>query len=133
MATGGEYDYAAMYKKITRQAGLMSHFGTTDARAVLKMMDEGDQRAALVLEAMCHNVAKNVAKLAVVVRGKVDHIIITGGLAHSKVFTDWIEERVAFLAPVTVYPGENEMESLALGALRVLTGEETARQYEPQA
>ena len=131
MATSGEYDYQSIYKKITRQAGLMSHFGTTDARAVLKMMDDGDARAALVLEAMCHNVAKNVAKLAVVVRGRVDHILITGGLAYSKVFTDWITERVEFLAPVTVYPGENEMESLALGALRVLRGEESAREYNP--
>jgi len=133
VATSGEYDYNAMYKKITRQAGLMSHFGTTDAREVLKMMDEGDQRAALVLEAMCHNVAKNVAKLAVVVRGRVDHIIITGGLAYSKVFTGWISERVEFLAPVSVLPGENEMESLALGALRVLRGEEMAREYNPLA
>lgn len=129
MVTSGEFDYEAMYKKITRQAGLMSHFGTTDAREVVKMMEGGDQQAALILEAMCHNVAKNIAKLAVAVRGKVDHIIITGGLAHSQLFIGWIEDRISFLAPVTVYAGENEMESLALGALRVLRGEERAREY----
>ncbi|MDR2946356.1 MAG: butyrate kinase [Candidatus Adiutrix sp.] len=131
LATNGEYDYKKMFNKVSRQGGLMSHFGTTDARAVLKMMDDGDERAALVLEAMCHNVAKNVAKLSVVTRGKIDGIIITGGLAHSQIFMDWITERVSFLAPVTVIPGENEMESLALGALRVLRGEEKAREYQP--
>ena len=131
-ATSGEYDYGAMYKKITRQAGLMSHFGTTDAREVLQMMEGGDSQAALVLEAMCHNVAKNIGKLAVVVRGKIDDIVITGGLAYSRIFTDWISERVSFLAPVSVIPGENEMESLALGTLRVLRGEEDAREYQPQ-
>ena len=130
LASSGQYDYKGLFNKASRQGGLMSHFGTTDARAVLKMMDEGDARAALVLEAMCLNVAKNVAKLTVVVSGKVEDIIITGGLAHSKVFTDWITERVSFLAPVTVIPGENEMDSLALGALRVLRGEEKAREYQ---
>lgn len=133
LATNGEYDYPKLFNKVCRQGGLMSHFGTTDARAVLKMMDEGDQRAALVLEAMCHNVAKNIAKLAVVTCGRVDHIVITGGLAHSQVFTDWIAKRVTFIAPVSVIPGENEMEALALGTLRVLRGEEKPREYQPVA
>lgn len=131
MAFSGEYDYKALFRKVARQGGLMSHFGTTDAKAVLQMMKDGDEKAALVLEAMCHNVAKNIGKLAVVTRGKVDHIVLTGGLAHSKVFTGWIEDRVSFLAPVTIIAGENEMESLALGALRVLKGEENAKIYEP--
>lgn len=130
MATEGGYDKAALLKKVSRQGGLMSHFGTTDAKAVHQMMLDGDERAALVLEAMCHNVAKNIGKLAVVVRGRLDYIVITGGLAHSPTFTGWIRERVEFLAPVSVIPGENEMNSLALGALRVLRGEETAREYE---
>ena len=129
LATNGEYDFNGLFKKVCRQGGLMSHFGTTDARQVLQMMKDGDQRAALVLEAMCHNLAKNVGKLAVVVRGKVDHIIITGGLAHSEVLTNWIAERVTFIAKVSVIPGENEMESLAHGALRVLQGKEKAREY----
>ncbi|MDR1045811.1 MAG: butyrate kinase [Candidatus Adiutrix sp.] len=133
LATGGQYDYQSLMRKYTRQGGLMSHFGTTDARAVLKMMEGGDRRAALVLEAMCHNVARNVAKLAVAVRGRVEHIVITGGLAHCRLFCDWIGERVGFIAPVTVIPGENEMEALALGALRVLRGEEEAREYHWEA
>ena len=133
LATNGSYDHTSLMNKVTRQGGLMSHFGTTDAKAVHQMMLDGDERAALVLEAMCHNVAKNVGKLAVVVRGKLDHIIITGGLAHSPTFNGWISERVEFLAPVTVIPGENEMSSLALGALRVLRGEEEAKFYEAPA
>lgn len=133
LAIEGGYDKAALLKKVNRQGGLMSHFGTTDAKAVHQMMLDGDQRAALVLEAMCHNVAKNIGKLAVVVRGRLDSIVITGGLAHSSTFIKWIRERVEFLAPLTVIPGENEMNSLALGALRVLRGEEAARIYEPPA
>ncbi len=130
LATDGRYDYETLFRKISRQAGLMSHFGTNDARAVIKMMEDGDQRAALVLEAMCLNVAKNIAKLAVVVCGRVDHIILTGGLSASALFRDWITERVSFLAPVSAIPGENEMEALALGVLRVLRGQETARAYQ---
>lgn len=133
LASSGRLDKAGLMKLVTRQGGLMSHFGTTDAKAVHRLMEEGDQRAALVLEAMCHNVAKNIGKLAVVVRGRVDHIVITGGLAHSETFNGWIRERVEFLAPVSVIAGENEMNSLALGALRVLRGQETAREYEPPA
>ena len=83
----------------------------------------------LILEAMAHNVAKNIGKLAVVVRGKVDGIVLTGGIAHSRLITDWITERVSFIAPVTILAGENEMESLALGVLRVLRGEEKARTF----
>lgn len=131
LASSGRLDHQALLKLVTRQGGLMSHFGTTDAREVLKMMEDGDSRAALVLEAMCHNVAKNIGKLAVVTRGRLDHIVITGGLAHSGIFCDWIRERVEFLAPVAVIAGENEMASLALGALRVIRGQETAREYEP--
>lgn len=126
MATSGEYDYQAMMKKVQRQGGLMAHFGTSDAREIEKRIAGGDEKAALVYEAMAHNVAKNIGKLAVVVCGKVDSIILTGGIAYSKMITDWISERVSFIAPVAVLAGENEMQSLALGALRVLRGEEEA-------
>lgn len=131
-ATDGQHDYRSLFTKVSRQGGLMSHFGTTDALEVLKMMENGDQQAGLVLEAMCLAVAKNIAKLSVVVCGRLDHIIITGGLARSQIFCDWISERVSFLAPVSVIAGENEMEALAQGALRVLRGRETAREYVPQ-
>ena len=86
-------------------------------------------KAALVYEAMAHNLAKNIGKLAVVTRGRLDAILLTGGVARSRMLTDWVAERASFLAPVHVLPGENEMESLALGVLRVLRGEEEAHTF----
>lgn len=129
MATSEEYDYKKAMKKIKAKAGLNAYFGTTDARTIEKKIADGDERAALIYEAMAHNVAKNIGKLSVVVSGKVNAIILTGGIAYSKMITDWIEERVKFIAPVEVIAGENEMESLAFGALRVLRGEEIARKF----
>ncbi len=129
MATSPEYDYKKMMKKVRRYGGLMGYFGTTDAREVEKMVKAGDKKAALVYEALAHNVAKNIGKLAVVVAGKIDAIILTGGLAHSAMLINWIKERVDFIAPVRVIPGENEMDALALGAWRVIKGMERAREF----
>ena len=99
---------------------------TTDSREVEKLIAKGDEHARLIYDAMALNVAKNIAKCAPFVKGKVDAILLTGGIAYSKYFTDYIRERVEFLAPVYVYAGEDEMLSLALGGLRVLRGEEKA-------
>lgn len=128
MATDGR-DFKTLYKYVKTKGGLMGHLGTNDARAVEKMIAEGDSHAALIYEAMAHNIAKFIGGLATVARGKVDAIIITGGIAHSKMFTAWIEERVGFIAPVKIIPGENEMESLVNGTLRVLRGQETAHTF----
>ncbi|UQZ89750.1 butyrate kinase [Deltaproteobacteria bacterium Smac51] len=127
MAASGGDKKAAMHK--WRHSGLLAHCGTTDAREIEDRIEDGDVQAALVYEAMALNVAKNVAKLSVVVSGDVDAIILTGGLAYSELLTKWITERVKFIAPVILMPGENEMESLALGALRVLRGEEVAKTF----
>ena len=97
--------------------------------ALRKMVEDGDEKAKLVYEAMALNVAKGIGRLAPVCCGKVDRIILTGGIAYSKYFTGMISERLDWIAPVTGLPGENEMQSLAEGALRVLRGEETARSY----
>ena len=110
----------------------MSHLGTRDAREVEKRIDAGDSYAALVYEAMALNVAKAISRLAVTVCGDVDYIVLTGGIAYSQRFTDWIIQRVSFIAPVCIVPGENEMEALALGGLRVLRGQETARVWAPE-
>ena len=75
------------------------------------------------------NIAKNIAKCAPCVKGKVDAILLTGGIAYSRYITDYIREHVEFIAPVVIYPGEDEMRSLAKGGLRVLRGEETAKQF----
>ena len=118
-----------MMKTVKSRGGLMSHLGTTDSREVEKMIEAGDEHAKLVYDAMILNIAKNIGKIAPGVCGRVDAILLTGGIAHSRYVTDGITERVSFIAPVVIYPGEDEMRSLALGGLRVLRGEETARVY----
>jgi butyrate kinase len=94
------------------------------------MIDSGNARAKLIYEAMALNTAKNIGEEATVVSGDVEAIILTGGIAYSKMFTQMIREHVEFIASVIVYPGENEMESLALGGLRVMRGEESAKVYK---
>ncbi len=121
--------YQELTKMLRRTGGLMDHLGTTDLREVEKMISEGDAHANLVYEAMALNVAKDIARLAAVVSGEVDAIILTGGIAYSKKFTSLVTGRIKWIAPVKIFAGENEMESLAHGALRVLTGEEQAREY----
>ena len=93
------------------------------------MIAAGDENAKLVYEAMAVNVAKSIGKLAPVAKGKIDAIILTGGIAYSEYFTGMIVPMVDWIAPVTIMPGENEMQSLAEGVLRVLRGEEKARFY----
>ncbi len=129
MAFSGEYDQKSMMKEIKNKGGLMSHMGTTSATAVEDMAIAGDEHAMLVYDAMALSVAKHIAALSTTVSGKVDAIILTGGIAHSELFTKMIGDRVKFIAPVIVYPGENEMDSLAFGALRVLRGEEEAKTF----
>jgi len=122
--------YTEAMKQLQRRGGLMSHFGTADARAVQQQAEAGDQQAKLVLEALALSVAQGIARLAADVSGAVDAIILTGGIAHSEMITNQINQRVAFIAPVTIIPGENEMQALAEGVGRVLRGEETATVYE---
>lgn len=111
-------------------SGLAAHFGTQDVRDVERLVAQGDERAALVYRAMAYGVAKGIGELSVIRGGKVDQIILTGGIAHSAVFTDWVRELVEFIAPVSVLPGENEMEALAAGGQRVLAGQEELHRYD---
>lgn len=129
MAMSGQYTQKELLKKLKSQGGLMGYFGTTDSRVVEKMAVDGDEQAQLIYEAMALNVAKNIAAQAAVVNGRVDAILLTGGIAYSQMFTDMIAKYSSFIAPIVVYKGENEMESLALGGLRVLRGEEMARDF----
>ena len=116
-------------KMIRGKGGLMSYLGTVDLRDVEAMINNGNEEAKLVYEAMAYQISKGIAELAIVNYGDIDRIVITGGIAHSKNFTKLISERVKFIAPVVIVPGENELESLAFGTLRVLNGEEEAREY----
>ena len=93
------------------------------------MIENGDEYAKLIYEALAYQVAKNIGELSTVVNGSVDAIIITGGMAYSKLLTGWITERVKFIAPIVIVPGENELEALANGGLRVLKGEEKVHRF----
>ncbi len=117
----------ALRKYESGKGGLVSYLGTNDARDVEKMIAEGNEEALTVYRAMAYQVAKAVGSLATVVRGKLDGILLTGGIAFSKMLTGWITEAVEWIAPVYLYPGEFEMLALAQGAYRVLTGQEQAQ------
>ncbi|HXP98294.1 MAG TPA: butyrate kinase [Telmatospirillum sp.] len=126
----GEYSHLTMRKMQRGQGGLVALLGTNSAIEVERRIAAGDAKAELVYRAMAYQIAKGVGDLATVVAGKVDAIVLTGGVAYSTLLTGWIAERIQFIAPVEVLPGENELESLALGVLRVLNGEEVAHDYD---
>ena len=129
LAFSREHDEAWLRKRIKGGGGLVAYLGTNDAREVQRRIDAGDREAALVFEAMAYQVAKEIGAMAAVLEGRVDAILLTGGMAHSEQFCRWVERRVSFIAPVEVYAGENEMRALCEGALRVLRGAESAQQY----
>lgn len=126
----GKYTLAEMKKKINGKGGLVAYLNTNDVRKVQEMIDQGDKNAELVLEAMAYQISKEIGQMATVLSGKTDAVVITGGIAYSKVLTEWIKERVSFIAPFIVIPGEDEMLALAEGAVRVLNGEEKPKIYE---
>ena len=130
MCFSGKYTYEEMKKKIVGGGGLNAYLGTNDMREVNQMCEDGNEKAQLVRSAFIHQVCKNIGACATVLKGQVDQIILTGGIAYGKVITDAITESVGFIAPVTVYPGEDELLALAQGALRVMNGEENAKIYE---
>lgn len=119
-----KYSQKEMTTLTRSKGGLVSYFGTNDARVIEEKAHEGDEKAKLVLEAMAYQIAKTIGELATVLYGKVDAIVLTGGIAYSERITDLVKERTSFLAPVYIIPGEEEMSALAKGARRVLTGKE---------
>jgi len=125
----GKYTHADIKKMIKGKGGLVAYLGTNDGRDVVKMIEAGDDRAKLIFEAMAYQVAKEIGSCAAVLKGKVDGILLTGGLAYGPLLTSWIKQRVEFIADVTIYPGEDEMIALAQGGLRVLRKEEEALIY----
>ena len=128
-AFSGEYTHSDMKKLILGHGGMVAYLGTHDLRVVEDRVNKGDEEAKLIYEAMAYQIAKEIGVCATVLKGDVEAIAITGGLAQSHQFVDLIIERVKFIAPVHVFPGEQEMRALALGALRVLKGEEQAKIY----
>ncbi|MDF2592267.1 MAG: butyrate kinase [Clostridia bacterium] len=126
----GKYTIDELKKKIVGKGGLVAYLGTNDGREVEAMIKSGNKEAELVYKAMAYQVAKEIGACAAVLEGKVDAVIMTGGLAYDKTLVGWIKERVEFISDVKVYPGEDEMIALAEGGLRVLRGEEQAREYK---
>ncbi|MCX7780238.1 MAG: butyrate kinase [Negativicutes bacterium] len=130
MCFSGKYTQKEVESKLIGKGGLVAHLGTNDARQVEERIAAGDQQAKLVYEAMAYQVAKEIGAMATVVNGKLDGIVLTGGLAHSSLLVGWIRDRVGFIGNIYVYPGEDELQALVEGALRVLRGEEQAMVYE---
>jgi len=125
----GEYTMADMKKLVTGHGGVVAYLGTRDMIQVERQVKEGNKEYQLIYEGLAYQVTKEIGACACVLKGKVDAICITGGLAFSEILIEWIEQRVKWIAPVMVFPGEEEMKALALGALRVLQGEEQAKTY----
>lgn len=125
----GTYFRKEIMAKLVGQGGLVGYLGTNDAVTVEKRIEAGDEKAALVYDAMAYQVAKEIGSAATVLEGKVDAVLLTGGLAYGKEFVEKIKKRVGWISEVVVYPGEDELQALAEGALRVLNGEEQAKTY----
>ena len=126
----GKYTFKELKQKMRGKGGLVAYLGTNDAREVLKMIESGDEQAKLVFEAMGYQIAKEIGAMATVLKGDIDGIVLTGGVAYSEYLTNYIREMVGFMAPVIVKPGEDEMLALNEGILRIMSGEETAKIYE---
>jgi butyrate kinase len=132
LAFSGKYTLAQLKKKITGEGGLVAYLNTNDGRIVDKMIEDGDEKAELIFKAMAYQIAKEIGAMTTVLSGKVDAIILTGGVAYNKRIINWISEMVSFIAPVELVPGEDEMLALAQGALRIVNGEEKAKIYEEE-
>lgn len=130
MCFSGKYTEKEVYKKIVGGGGFNALLGTNDMREVEKMVQEGKENADLFRRAFILQVSKDIGSMACVLAGKIDQIIITGGIAYDSVVVDGLKEHCSFLAPITVYPGEDELLALVQGGLRVLNGAEEALQYQ---
>lgn len=129
MCFSGEYTEKEVYKKVVGGGGFNAYLNTNDMRDVAKMIENGDAHADEIREAFILQVTKDIGSMACVLKGKVDQIIVTGGIAYNKDVVNKMQERAGFIAPFTVYPGEDELLALTQGALRVMNGEEEAMKY----
>ena len=125
----GQYTYDEVKKMITGKGGFVAYLGTNDAYEVEKRAEAGDEKARLIHDAMAYQVAKEIGAMSTVLKGQIDGILLTGGIAYGKPFVSELKERIAHLGEVFVYPGEDEMRALALNGLMVLEGEAMAMEY----
>lgn len=133
LAYSGSCTYEELMKAVQRRGGMISYFGTADMREIEERVRSGDEEVSLVYQAMALSVVKWVGSLSAEMSGRIDFIILTGGLAHSERFTSIIKDKVSFIAQVEIIPGENEMQALAEGILRVVKGEEKAEILERES
>ena len=126
----GKYTEKEVYSKLVGNGGLNAYANTNDMRDVLKMIDEGSEEAKELFSAFIYQVGKDIGAMATVLEGKVDQIVLTGGIAYSPVVTEAIKKRAGWIAGITIYPGEDELLALAQGAIRVLDGVEEAKIYK---
>ena len=129
MCFSGKYTEKEVYSKIVGKGGFNAYLGTNDMREVTKRANAGDQAAIDAKAAFIYQVCKDIGAMSTVLCGKVDRIIVTGGIAYGADVIEMMKERLGFIAPFTVYPGEDELLALAQGALRVLNKEEAAMRY----
>jgi butyrate kinase len=129
----GKYSAKQIEAALFREGGLYSYLGTKDLEEVERRIAAGDSRAALVFEAMVYQIAKEVGAMAAALRGHIDAILVTGGMAHSKKLVANLRSHIYWVAPLHVYAGEDELQALAEGALRVLRGEEQVLEYGTMA
>jgi butyrate kinase len=125
----GQLSLADLRLKLTSEGGLLAYLGTGDMRRVETMIQQGHETALLLLEAMAYQIAKDIGAMSTVLHGDVDAIVLTGGLANAAMLVSAISHRVKFIAPVKVFPGEQEIHALAAGALRVLNGTAAVKHY----
>ena len=129
MCYSGKYTEADVYNKIVGKGGYVAYLNTNDARVLSKLKEEGDELGSLIYDAFIYQVSKEIGSMAAVLKGKVDSIILTGGIAYGKQVCNDINSYIGWIAPIIVYPGEDELLALAQGAARVLSGEERAKEY----
>lgn len=130
MCFSGKYSKDEVYKKIVGKGGVVAYLGTNDLKSVIDKKNDGDEKCKLVYDAFIYQVAKEIGAMSTVLKGQVDAIILTGGIAYSQFVIDDLKKAIGWIAPVKVYPGEDELLALAQGGIRVLSGEEEAKEYK---
>jgi len=130
LAFSGQYANARELNNVlTKKGGLVAYLGTHDLREVMRRIEAGDEQAHLIYRAMIYQICKEVGAMAAVLDGAVDAVVLTGGLSYSERLVAELRRRLQWIAPVEVFPGENELEALVMATMRVLRGEEDAREY----
>jgi butyrate kinase len=126
----GKFTHEEIKRKITGQGGLVAYLGTNSAYDVSRKVKDGDEGATLVYQGMAYQVAKDIGAMSAVLEGRVDAIILTGGVAYDEMLCGWIEQKVGFIAQVVVYPGEDEMKAMEEGAYSAVKGEMDIKEYK---